>query len=477
MLAGYGELNHQVQHVRSLPLGISNQQLILSITAGLLGAAAFPPITLHLLILPSMAIYLWILRDVNASTARQIGVVYGLSLGLGTMYWFFVVFTVKALPLIFLMALYYGLLAQCIAMTRGMKPLWRILIIACCAVGVEFLRGDCWYLRFPWYTAPHALASQPFLIGSVRWLGVYGMSLVLWFFVAAGIFWRPWAWLGVVALLAAGFLLPGFEPADKQVLLVQAEEEQNIEPLLQRIPKAKVDLVVLPEYAYHRSVRSALASADGPRAVAARTQAPVVFGAVDGEYGTLNFFNLAVVIDAAGKEIGSFPKQHPVPMMLDGKPGDRRPVFPVADGVLGVAVCYDFDAPEVTSSLVRSGATVLVAPTFDAIWWTHIQHVHHELLTRLRAVENDRWLLRAVSSGRSEVIDPHGKPSEEGIAIGEKGLITLPFAHRTTWALGTYMYIIGPVCAVLGLVFLLVRGAVMLRKNGTPRSPELPVGQ
>ncbi|MFT3879535.1 MAG: nitrilase-related carbon-nitrogen hydrolase [Gemmatales bacterium] len=454
--------------MNAMPLGASRRQLGWMILAGGLTAAAFPPLGAYPLILVSMAMFIWLLRDLDQQTARNLGVVYGLTLGLGTMYWFFVVFTFKALPLIFLMALYFALLAQCIAMTRGMSALWRILITAACAVGIEWLRGDAWYLRFPWYNAPHALAQEPFFIAPVRWLGAYGFSFVLWVITAAGVFWKPWAWLALPLLFAAGFLLPAFDAPNLKVLLVQAEEEQNLEPLIETIPTERVDLVVMPEYAFHRSVKSALASPKGPKAVALRTHAPVVFGAVDGgEYGTLNFFNVAVVIDADGKELGTFPKQHPVPMMLDGKPGDRRPVFSIPGGVLGVSVCYDNDAPEVDASLVRAGATVLVAPTFDALWWTHIQHVHHELLTRLRAVENDRWLLRAVSSGRSEVIDPHGHPSKEGIPIGEKGIFTLPFAHRTTFALGGQLFWIGPVLFGILIGFVLIRGLLLWKMKQT----------
>jgi predicted amidohydrolase len=113
----------------------------------------------------------------------------------------------------------------------------------------------------------------------------------------------------------------------------------------------------------------------------------VVFGAIEGDYLSPPFSNVALVIDAAGDVLGSFPKQRPVPLMLDGVPGNRRPVFPLDQGVLGVAICYDFDAPEVAGRLVRHGATVLVAPTMDAIEWTETQHDHHELLCRLRAVD------------------------------------------------------------------------------------------
>ena len=83
-----------------------------------------------------------------------------------------------------------------------------------------------------------------------------------------------------------------------------------------------------------------------------------------------------------------------------------------------------------------------------------MQHVHHELLLRLRAVENDRWILRAASSGRSEVIDPHGVPSEEGIDIGTVGMKTSAFGHRDTFALGGRLDWFGPVAGAAAGLFL-----------------------
>src|SRR5262249_32313148 len=162
----------------------------------------------------------------------------------------------------------------------------------------------------------------------------------------------------------------------------------------------------------------ALASKNGPALLRERLHSPVVFGATEGTLGEADFENVAAVVDADGRLLGCFPKQHPVPLFQDGRPGRERPVFLLDQGVLGVAICYDFDAPEIAASLSREGATVLAAPTFDALSWSRMQHAHHELLLRLRALENDRWILRAASSGRSEAIDPHGSPSQEGVAVG-----------------------------------------------------------
>jgi apolipoprotein N-acyltransferase len=132
-------------------------------------------------------------------------------------------------------------------------------------------------------------------------------------------------------------------------------------------------------------------------------------------------------------------------------------------GTLGVAICYDFDAPTVATSLAQAGATVLVVPTFDRITWSRMQHVHHELLLRIRAVETDRWILRAASSGRTEVIDPHGHPSAAGVEIGGPGQVVLPFAHRNTFALGTLLSPLGPIAAAGSLLFVVWHGFMRRR--------------
>jgi apolipoprotein N-acyltransferase len=138
-----------------------------------------------------------------------------------------------------------------------------------------------------------------------------------------------------------------------------------------------------------------------------------------------------------------------------------------------VALIGLFDAPPVAASLVEAGATVLVAPTMDRMEWTRAQHEHHALLFRLRAVENDRWLVRASSSGRSEVISPRGVPSREGLKVGAVGRVLLPFAHRDTWALGGRLAFLGPAAAAGTALFLAWRVLALLRarwpREASPR--------
>ncbi len=440
----------------ALPLGVPARHGAIAVALGLLGAAAFPPIGLWPFSLVALALFLLLLRDQDVQTARNLGLVYGLVYGLSTMYWLFAIFGMQAIPLVAIMAGYFGVLATLIALTRAHRPWLRVALVAMFAVAIEWVRGDAWYLRFPWYTPAHALTQAPAWIAPTRWLGTYGFAYLIWAIAAAGAFRSPFYWAAYFLLPVALLLLPNGEPPDRRVLLAQTEAEESIETLIAEIPAEKVDLAVLPEYAYVRSPGSALASSRGPAALARKVSAPVVFGAVDGDYFSTKFLNLAVVIDETGAMMGTFVKQRPVPLMHDGVAGSERPVFPFEQGVLGVAICYDLDAPAIAAVLVRSGATVFVVPTFDAMSWTYTQHVHHELLLRLRAVENDRWILRSASSGRSEVINPLGQPSAAGIDIGQVGFILLPFGHRHTLALGGQLAFLGPVAAAGTLVFILM---------------------
>jgi apolipoprotein N-acyltransferase len=447
--------------VPALRLGVAPRDGALALAAGLLGAGAFWPVALWPLMLVSVALFLRLLRDQDTQPARYLGLLYGLTFAGGTLHWLFRIFGFWALPLVTLMAAYFCLLATLVALTRGQPVAARAALVALLAVAVEWLRGDAWYLRFPWYTPPHALAAAPPCVAGARWVGTYGLSYVIWFIAAAGAFGRPAVYGSFLLLPACWLLLPAEGEPDCRALLVQIEWAEPTSAL----PEERVDLVVLPELAYLRSPASVLAEPNGPAALARHTSSPVVFGAVEGTYAKMPFSNVAAVVGPDGRLLGTFPKQRPVPLLADGTPGARRPVFAVDGGVLGVAVCFDFDAPAVAGDLVRSGATVLVAPTLDARGWGRAQHEHHALLFRLRAVENDRWVVRAASSGRTEVISPRGVASVEGIEIGATGQVVLPFAHRDSWAPGGRLAWLGPAAAVGAALFLGWRGLTWARRR------------
>jgi apolipoprotein N-acyltransferase len=439
-------------------LGISRQDAAWALTAAILGAAAFPPIGAWPLMPFSLILFLQTLAKKSSQEARGIGLFYGFLFGLGTMYWFFGIFGIYALSLVVLMAAYFGLLASLVGMTCSWPLLARCLAIGSFAVAVEWLRGDAWYLRFPWYTPPHALAQAPPLIAGCRWIGVYGLSFAVWCMAAATALGRPIYALAFLILPASFLLLPRIPEPDRTALLVQVEESHRVSGLLAGLPQRYVDLIVLPEYAFPDGIETGLNAERGPIAVAQKFNCPVVFGTVEGRYGEPRFQNVAAVVDENGCLLGTFPKQRPVPLMVDGLAGDRCPVFPVVDGTLGIGLCYDFDAPAVAGRLTASGATVLLAPTGDLVSWGRVQHLNHELLVRLRAVENDRWVLRPTTSGQTEAIDPHGFPSTESLGFGETGAVAVPFGYRDTFSLGSFAYWLGPIAAALTCLLVLLNG-------------------
>ncbi len=452
-------------------VGISTRDALWSLGSGLLGAAAFPPLGLWPLALISLFLFLRLIGCKNPSEARAIGLLYGFAFGLGTMYWLFGLFGVYALVLIVIMANYFVLLASLIAMTRDSPAAVRALAVTVFAIAVEWFRGDAWYLRFPWYTPAHALAQSPAWIACSHWIGTYGLSGLVWGIAAWAAFGKPYFALAYLLLPAGSFLLPAIEPPNLSAVLVQCEDTSKLEPLLSALPTKQVDLVVLPEYAYPFGIDTALKSKQGPVALAKRLDCPVIFGTVDGTYGAPNFQNVAAVLDGEGNLVGTFPKQRPVPLMVGGRPGDRRPVFPFSIGTLGIGLCYDFDAPAIAGSLTAAGATILVAPTGDLVPWGKVQHANHELLVRLRAVENDRWVLRATTSGRSEAVDPHGVPSSEHLDFGETGQIVVSFASSSRFALGGRLYLFGPLATGATIIFLLWSAWLMWRRRTTARVP------
>jgi len=97
----------------------------------------------------------------------------------------------------------------------------------------------------------------------------------------------------------------------------------------------------------------------------------------------------------------------------------------------GPAICYEVVFPQITATQVRNGADVLVTITNDA-WYDGTsaprQHLNQ---ARLRAIEDDRYLLRAGTTGISAAVDPAGTILQE-IPMGRQGTIFSKFQPRRT---------------------------------------------
>ncbi|HVE70746.1 MAG TPA: apolipoprotein N-acyltransferase [Thermoanaerobaculia bacterium] len=95
----------------------------------------------------------------------------------------------------------------------------------------------------------------------------------------------------------------------------------------------------------------------------------------------------------------------------------------------GPAICYEIVYPQISRTQVKNGADVLVTITNDA-WYDGSAPAQHLWQARMRAVENDRYLLRSATTGISAFVDPTGQV-QSWIPMGKEGIIYAKFEPRT----------------------------------------------
>jgi hypothetical protein len=76
---------------------------------------------------------------------------------------------------------------------------------------------------------------------------------------------------------------------------------------------------------------------------------------------------------------------------------------------IGTPICYENSFPEIDRQMVRQGAGFLVLTINNASYDRTAASEQHLLMSRLRAVENGRWVVHAAVSGISAFVDPEGR--------------------------------------------------------------------
>ncbi len=111
-----------------------------------------------------------------------------------------------------------------------------------------------------------------------------------------------------------------------------------------------------------------------------------------------------------------FSEYHPAgwgPQALRGRseyfPGQGTQLIRAPQAVIGGFICQEVLVPWVTRESVRDGATLLVTGGNDGVFGDPAVARVHADVAQLRAVETGRYVVRAMKSGISAVIDPHGR--------------------------------------------------------------------
>ena len=75
---------------------------------------------------------------------------------------------------------------------------------------------------------------------------------------------------------------------------------------------------------------------------------------------------------------------------------------------VGTAICYESIYGDLVRKFTKAGANLLTVITNDSWWGDSPGHFQHYEMSRLRAVENRRYVVRSANGGNSGLIDPMG---------------------------------------------------------------------
>jgi apolipoprotein N-acyltransferase len=136
---------------------------------------------------------------------------------------------------------------------------------------------------------------------------------------------------------------------------------------------------------------------------------------------------------------------------------------------VGPSICFEAIRPGWFNGLVREGAEVLVNLTDDSWFIDGVGPAQHLEMTRLRAVETRRWLVRASNSGISAIIDPSGE-IVASLPFGTVGVLDHRIGlsnRRTPYVLcGDWIIIVSAITAVAAIAPRCRRGAGQGRNPG-----------
>ncbi len=376
---------------------------------------------------------------------------------------------------------------------------------------LELLRNH-FLTGFSWLTLAQALAPWPQTLGLAAWIGGFGLSALLVSLSHSLLAGRGWTRavapaLILLCLLPALTRQPQAPAATAAVSMIQGNIDQGLkwDEVMQSeilgtylamsfkaVDENAPEIIVWPETAMPFYFQDPSDLTTGMRLGVKRLETPVLAGApaysIPAEPGASPYVlhNRAYLLSAAGETLSWYDKEHLVPFgeyvplgqwlpfitklvpgQFEFRPGSNDAPLKTGRLAMGLLICYEAIFPELAQKQVKLGANVLVNISNDA-WFGRssapLQHLH---LSVLRAVEQNRAIIRSTNSGISAFIAP------DGSIRGQTPLFVADIAHDPAIELLTettfyhehfeFIHAAFPVLAVALLVTLWRTG----RKNHT----------
>jgi apolipoprotein N-acyltransferase len=473
------------------------------ISAGLL-ILSFPPFDYSWCIWFALVPFLYVITQsqekeylstyVSYSPAFLYGLLLGILFYAGTLYWLYDIFSIISVVLITIISMFIALFGFLLQWLKSRDWLAFTIITASLWTIIEAFKSEGWWLKFSWMNLGYALHNQPIPLLLASLIGQYGLSfliiasncLILLFLVHKEV--RVKATLtfltvGVlIYFLSAHMLLPKEPTGESLVVRLVQQETKNTQSYIDlstiENTKAQHKMIIWPEYAVSRFLLEDTETLEKIKELARKEDATLIIGSKERTTPResrqdeilerkgftpqerdemLHFYNTAYIFSSQGEVIGATYKMNPIPFFMDGYPGEEYRPIRTPWGIAGVLICFDLDFSKVARNLVQKGAQILVVPTYDAYLWGEIQHKQHAAMSSIRAVENARFVVRAASSGVSQIITPAGKIKGE-MSTRQPGAIEDIVYRQTHLTFYTrYGYLFPWFCLLLILGFMILQ--------------------
>ncbi|MDQ1387838.1 MAG: apolipoprotein N-acyltransferase [Acidobacteriaceae bacterium] len=412
------------------------------------------------------------------------------------------------------LGLYHGLFGLLLSLAAGPGRDNRTALVAAPFLWVAVELARTLVTGFPWNLLGTAQVDNISLSRITTWTGVYGISfeIMLVNVAVASAFLVPKkkrSTLLIASLVAAAVLQAGrlvdapAVPADRAALLVQENipvdatwTRDNFQRTLRELsdlsikavastsasPKAgTVDLIVWPESPAPFVTNDPLFR-DPVSQMARDAHSWVVTGAIgitpaahSGKFAS-QAFNSAALISPGGEWSARYDKIHlvpfgeylPFPRLLafagglskevgEFQTGASRVPLNAGDVRLGVFICYESVFPGEVREFAKQGAQVLVNLSNDGWYGDSGAYAQHLNQTRMRGIENDRWILSATDTGVTASIDPYGRIVAR-LPRKERGALIAPYALTSVTTFYTrHGDWFAWLCAIISVAALLTR--------------------
>ena len=432
-----------------------------SAVGGLLLAAAFEPIGFAWLMPVALALFVLALRGVRPGRAWLPGLAFGIPFIFTVMVWLRAVgpdawLAVCTAEAAFFVPLGIG---TALATRHRAWPVWCALWW----VAAETLRAQWPFSGMPFGRLAFATADTPWAL-ALPWVGMVGVSLLValsgttlaWCVLHARA--RPVAVVAAVAGLAALTVLPTALPAGSEdvdtvtVAAVQGDVPGSGTdvPAVHREITANLvdatvglasdvragdapapDFVVWPENSTAVDPFTDVEVNQGLTTAADAIGVPVLVGALaDNPQREDQVLNQGIVWRPGVGGGDRYTKWHPVPygeyipfrgsiipdtygqlrlISRDMARGTRLDPLRIAGVRVAAAICFDVAYDDAIAAQVVKGAELITVQTSNAMFIDTGQ-IHQQFeISRLRALEADRWVVVAAINGVSGIIDPQGR--------------------------------------------------------------------